>query len=171
MFLSDGSDCTWRHLFHCLGCSCACQGCGCPRQGQGLGGAFHPASGCLSPTLLPLPDSFQARFPCTADSPGYDKQSELQCRASTRLQGSSCSTQGWGGQGTTPHLSKPAWGKQGTKSSRGQTGCAVTVALEPPLHPQLEMSLVLPSYPDPNTDTIFTSLALCLPVGSGLGRL
>lgn len=78
---------------------------------------------------------------------------------------------GWGGQGTTPHLSKPAWGKQGTKSSRGQTGCAVTVALEPPLHPQLELSLVLPSYPDPNTDTIFTSLALCLPVGSGLGRL
>lgn len=78
---------------------------------------------------------------------------------------------GLGRAGDNPSPEQTSLGEAGNKSSHGQTGCAVTVALEPPLHPQLELSLVLPSYPDPNTDTIFTSPAPCLPVGSGLGRL
>lgn len=171
MFLSDGSDCTWRHLFHCLGCSCACQGCGCPRQGQGLGGAFHPASAASPPPCFPCQTPSRHVFLALLTALATTNRASCNAEHLRGCRAPPAAHKGWGGQGTTPHLSKPAWGKQGTKSSHGQTGCAVTVALEPPLHPQLELSLVLPSYPDPNTDTIFTSPALCLPVGSGLGRL
>lgn len=86
--LQSSSDCTWSLLCHCpSGQLCLPgRGCGCPWQGQDWEGHSIP-SGCLCPTLLPVPVSFQACFPCTADSPGYEKQRELQCRALGKLQG------------------------------------------------------------------------------------
>lgn len=112
-------------------------------------------SGCLCPTLLPVPDSFQARFACTADCPGYKKQRELQCRAlgGCRALLGALQHTGLGRAGHKPPPEQTSLREAGNKSSCEQTSCAVTMALAPLLCPQLELILVFPGYPDPSTDT------------------
>lgn len=165
MFLSllqSGSDCTWRHLFHCpLGQLCLPGwGCGCPWQGQGLGRAFHPLI-----CLWPLAASASPCFPCQAPSrhvflallAALAMKNRASCNAEhlggcRALLGALQHT-GLGRAGHNPSPEQTSLGEAGNKSPQKQNSCAVTVVLAPLLHPQLELTLVFPGCPDPSTDT------------------
>lgn len=160
--LQRGSDCTWRHLFHCpSGQPCLPGwGCGCPRQGQGLGRALHP-HGCL----WPLAASPAPCFPCQAPS-RHVFLTLLTALATTNR--ASCNAEHLGGcrallgalqhtglgrAGHNPSPEQTSPGGARNKLSPEQTSCAVTVVLAPLLHSQPELSLVLPGCPDSSTDT------------------